>query len=67
MTCPQRLPKIITVMNKELHQTDYLLHDLIVPTVNEHFNEDDHYGVSRPVDDANNEGDNQQMNFWGKW
>ena len=53
-------------MNKELHQTDYLLHDLIIPTVNEHFNEDDHYGVSR-IEDDRKEEDSQQMNFWGKW
>ena len=53
-------------MNKEAHQTDFLLHDLIVPTVEEQYNEDDHYGVERPVDELLEE-DNQQLNFWGKW
>jgi len=54
-------------MLNEVHQTDYLLHDLILPTVNEHYNEDDHYGVARPVDDVHNEEDSQQLNLWGKW
>jgi hypothetical protein len=40
--------------------TDCLLHDLIVPTVNEHYNEDDHYGVARAED-------NEQVNNWGAW
>lgn len=54
-------------MNNEVSQTDFLLHDLIVPTVGEQYNEDDHYGVARPVDDHKDEEDNQQLNFWGKW
>ena len=53
-------------MTNEVYQTDYLLHDLIVPTVEEHYNEDDHYGMERPADELLEE-DNQQLNFWGKW
>ena len=50
MTCPPPDPNIITVMN-ETHTTDNQLHDLIVPTVEEHYNEDDQYRLSRPTED----------------
>ncbi len=43
-------------MNKEVHTTDNELHDLIVPTVTEVHNEDDHYGTSRPTEDKPYDG-----------
>jgi len=50
-----------TTTNETL-TTDYLLHDLIVPTVEEHYNEDDHYGVARIED--NEYGRDNQINNW---
>lgn len=46
----------------EVHPTDCLLHDLIVPTVEEQYNEDDHYGVARIED--NEYGRDNQINNW---
>lgn len=42
--------------NKEVLTTDNELHDLIVPTVTEVHNEDDHYGTSRPTEDKPYDG-----------
>lgn len=47
-----------TTANETL-TTDCLLHDLIVPTVEEQYNEDDHYGVARIADEQDN-----QINNW---
>ena len=54
-----------TTTTNEMLTTDCLLHDLIVPTVEEHYNEDDHYGVAR-IEDNDYSQDNQ-INNWGAW
>ena len=52
-------------MEKEVHDSNNDLHDLIVPTVNEAHNEDDHYGVARYFDEKDEQS--EQINNWGMW
>lgn len=52
-------------MNKEVHSTDNQLHNLIVLTVNEQYNEDDHYGIMKYSDEG--DSSDEQINNWGMW
>jgi len=68
LTCLLSDLNIKTIMN-EAHTTDNQLHDLIVPTVGEHYNEDDHYGTPRYFDEYDMQDDNntEALNEWGEW